>query len=178
MTKKNQKNDSEEINVESIESEEDLKEKQDSSSNSDENSGEEKKDEDLNTKYLRLMADFQNFKKRSENERNNVYNYANEEIICQLLEVFDNFERALDYDTDENFKKGMVMIFEQLKGVLKKFGVEEIDAMNQEFDPNLHNAVMMIDTDEVESGKVCEVVLKGYKMKDRVIRPTMVKVAN
>ncbi|MEG0391406.1 MAG: nucleotide exchange factor GrpE [Anaerovoracaceae bacterium] len=135
-------------------------------------------DEDLNTKYLRLMADFQNYKRRSEKERGDIHAYANEKIVNQLLEVMDNFERALNHDSDDNFKEGMVMIFNQLKEVLKKSGVEEIEAENAEFDPNFHNAVMMEDTDAVESGKVSQVLQKGYTLNGKVIRPSMVKVAN
>lgn len=135
-------------------------------------------DEDLNTKYLRLMADFQNFKKRSAKERADIHAFANEKILVQLLEVMDNFERALDHDADEGFKDGMTMIFDQLKEVIKKSGVEEIETENAEFDPNYHNAVMMEDTDEVKSGMISEVLQKGYTLNGKVIRAAMVKVAN
>lgn len=138
-------------------------------------------DEELNVKYMRLMADFQNFKRRSERERSEIYARANETIVTQLLEVLDNFERALADENateDENFRKGMEMIFTQMKDVLSKSGVSEIDAEGQDFDPNFHNAVMMEDTDKVESGKVSEVLQKGYTLNGRVIRPSMVKVAN
>lgn len=138
-------------------------------------------DEELNVKYMRLMADFQNFKRRSERERSEIYARANETIVTQLLEVLDNFERALTDENateDENFRKGMEMIFTQMKDVLSRSGVSEIDAEGQDFDPNFHNAVMMEDTDKVESGKVSEVLQKGYTLNGRVIRPSMVKVAN
>ena len=138
-------------------------------------------DEELNVKYMRLMADFQNFKRRSERERSEIYARANETIVTQLLEVLDNFERALTDENateDENFRKGMEMIFTQMKDVLSRSGVSEIDAEGQDFDPNFHNAVMMEDTDKVESGKVSEVLQKGYMLNGRVIRASMVKVAN
>lgn len=138
-------------------------------------------DEALNTKYLRLMADFQNFKRRTEKDKSEIYARANESIVTELLTVSDNFERALAEDTasaDENFLKGMELIFEQFKGVLEKFGVKEIEAEGADFDPNFHNAVMMEDTDKVESGKVSEVLQKGYTLNGRVIRASMVKVAN
>ncbi|MCI2061458.1 MAG: nucleotide exchange factor GrpE [Eubacteriaceae bacterium] len=141
----------------------------------------ETEDEDLNTKYLRLMADFQNFKKRAQKQRSETLAYANAEIVGQLLEVLDNFERALDRDVDEEeagFKEGMRMVFDQLKGVLDKAGVEEIEALGTVFDPNFHNAVMTEDTDEYESGQVSGVMQKGYTLKGRVVRPAMVKVAN
>ena len=135
-------------------------------------------DEDLNTKYLRLMADFQNYRRRSEEDRSKIHAFANEKIVSQLLDILDNFERALDHDADEGFKNGMEMIFNQLKDVLLKSGVKEIEANNEEFDPNFHNAVMMEDTDKVESGKISEVLQKGYTLNGKVIRAVMVKVAN
>ena len=135
-------------------------------------------EEELQTKYMRLMADFQNFKRRAEKEKLDNAAYANEKIVVQLLEVMDNFERALEHEAGEEFKKGMVMIFDQLQSVLEKAGVEEIDTEDADFDPNFHNAVMMEDTEEVESGKVSAVLQKGYKLHGKVIRPSMVKVAN
>jgi molecular chaperone GrpE len=141
----------------------------------------DEEDEELNVKYMRLMADFQNFKRRSERERSEIYARANEGIVTQLLDVADNFERALSDDSageDENFRKGMQLIFNQFKDVLTKSGVAEIEAEGAQFDPNFHNAVMMEDTDKVESGKVSEVLQKGYTLNGRVIRPSMVKVAN
>lgn len=141
---------------------------------------EKTEDEDLNTKYVRLMADFQNFKKRTEKQKSEIHAYANEKIVMGLLEVMDNFERALMVD-DENiasFKEGMELIFKQLKDVLTGAGVAEIEAENAVFDPNFHNAVMMEDTDKVESGMVSEVLQKGYTLNGKVVRPSMVKVAN
>jgi molecular chaperone GrpE len=140
----------------------------------------DEKDEALETRYLRLMADFQNYKRRSEKEKADVYAYANEKIVVQLLDVIDNFERALDCaDTAEKaFAEGMEMIFRQLRDVLKNSNVEEIEALGLDFDPNFHNAVMMEDTEEYESGKVSAVLQKGYTLNGRVIRATMVKVAN
>ena len=136
-------------------------------------------DEALNVKYLRLMADFQNFKRRTEKEKSDIYAFANEKIVSELLNVIDNFERALALGQEgDSFVEGMSLIFKQLQGVLEKAGVKEIEALGQEFDPNFHNAVMMEDTDEYESGKVSEVLQKGYTLNNRVIRPSMVKVAN
>lgn len=137
-------------------------------------------DEALETKYMRLMADFQNYKRRTEAEKSNVYAYANEQIVLRLLEVIDSFERALDHkDTAEGaFAEGMEMIFRQLLDVLKNSNVEEIEALGKEFDPNFHNAVLMEDTDEYESNTVSAVLQKGYTLNGKVIRPSMVKVAN
>ena len=153
-------------------------ESEDKTESADDNSEE---DEELNVKYMRLMADFQNFKRRADRERSEIYARANENIVTQLLDVADNFERALADDSaeeDENFRKGMEMIYSQLMEVLAKAGVSEIIAEGEEFDPNFHNAVMMEDTDKVESGKVSEVLQKGYTLNGRVVRPSMVKVAN
>ncbi len=151
------------------------------SSEEKEKTGEEaKEDEDLNTKYLRLMADFQNYKKRTEKQKSEIHAYANEKIVLKLIEVMDNFERALGADASEedSFKEGIEMIFKQLSDVLTDAGVKEIEAESTVFDPNFHNAVMMEDTDKVESGMVSEVLQKGYTLNGKVIRPAMVKVAN
>ena len=136
-------------------------------------------DEDLNNKYLRLMADFQNFKRRTEKEKSDIYAFANEKIVSQLLDVIDNFERALEHaPEDDGFSEGMKMIFKQLCDVLDKSGAEEIKALGEDFDPNFHNAVMMEDSQEYESGKVTAVLQKGYLLNNKVVRPAMVKVAN
>ena len=136
-------------------------------------------DEALNVKYLRLMADFQNFKRRTEKEKSDIYAFANEKIVSELLNVIDNFERALALGQEgDSFATGMSLIFKQLQGVLEKAGVKEIEALGLDFDPNFHNAVMMEDTDEYESGKVSCVLQKGYTLNNKVIRPSMVKVAN
>lgn len=136
-------------------------------------------DEALNTKYLRLMADFQNYKRRAEKEKGDIYAYANEKIVVELLNVLDNFERALQHEAaDESFAEGMRMIFKQLTDVLEKSGLEEIKAQGEEFDPNFHNAVMTEDNPDYESGKVTAVLQKGYLLNKKVIRPSMVKVNN
>ena len=138
---------------------------------------EEKKEE--SQKYIRLMAEFQNYKKRVEKEKKDTYAFANEKIVTELLDVIDNFERALETDCDnEKFYEGMNIIFDQFQGVLIKAGLEEIKALGEEFNPTYHNAIMMQDSDEHESGKVITVMQKGYKLKNKVIRPSMVVVAN
>lgn len=140
---------------------------------------ETEEDEALSAKYLRLMADFQNYKRRVEKEKSDIYAYANEKIVSELLAVMDNFERALLCETaDEGFAEGMRMIFKQLTGALEKAGLEEINALGEDFDPNFHNAVMTEDNASYESGKVTEVMQKGYMLNKKVIRPSMVKVNN
>lgn len=147
---------------------------------SENDQGASAEDEALETKYLRLMADFQNYKRRTASEKENIYAYANEKIVSELLTVIDNFERALDHTetADDSFVQGMKMIYDQLIAVLDKSNVQEIKALGEDFDPNMHNAMLMADSDEYESGKVCEVLQKGYTLNGRVVRPAMVKVAN
>ncbi len=136
-------------------------------------------EEDGDAKYLRLMADFQNYKKRVEKEKKDLYSYANEKLVTELLAVLDNFERALSHeDAGDGFKEGMEMIFKQLVDVLEKSGLAEIAALGEDFDPNFHNAVMTEETEEYESGKVSGVLQKGYTLNGKVIRPSMVKVVS
>lgn len=136
-------------------------------------------EEALNIKYMRLMADFQNFKRRTEKEKSDIYAFANEKIVKELLDVIDNFERALAAGNNgDKFLEGMEMILKQLLAVLERAGVTEIKCLGEEFDPNFHNAVMTEDSTEYESGKVTEVLQKGYILNGRVVRPVMVKVAN
>lgn len=137
----------------------------------------QKKEDD--EKYMRLMAEFQNYKKRVAKEKQDIQSFANEKIITELLEVLDNFERSLENsgDADENYVKGMEMIFQQLKTAMEKAGLKEIQALGEDFDPAVHNAVMQEESDELESGKVSKVLQKGYKLNDKVIRAAMVAVA-
>lgn len=137
-----------------------------------------KEEEELNVRYLRLAADFQNYKRRVEKEKSDIYAYANEKIVVELLDVIDNFERALEHSNDsEGFSEGMNMIYKQLKGVLEKSGVEEMNTVGEPFDPNIHHAVLTENSVEYDSGKVTMVLQKGYLLNKKVIRPAMVKVA-
>lgn len=148
----------------------------------EESSKEDKDDEDLNTKYMRLMADFQNFKRRTEKQKSDIYAYANEKITQKLIEVVDNFERALvvepETEHEKAFKDGMELVLKSLLDAMESIGVAEIEAYDKVFDPNIHSAVMMQDSEEVVSGNVCEVLQKGYTLNGKVVRPSMVKVAN
>ncbi len=144
-------------------------------------------DEDLNEKidelqdqYLRLYAEFDNFRKRTAKEKMETYGDATAKCVEQLLPVVDNFERALDApSSDAQYKSGMEMIFTQLKAFLDKLGVTEIEALGAEFDPNIHQAIKQSEaTEEYPENTVCEVFQKGYQLKDRLIRPAMVAVAN
>lgn len=140
---------------------------------------EEKKEETSDDRYVRLYADYQNLKKRSENERQEARLDAKIDVAKEILPILDNFERALAIETeDEKFKEGVMLILKQLNDALNKVGVTEIEALGNDFDPNYHSAVLMEDSEEYESGKVTEVIQKGYMINNRVIRPSMVKVAN
>lgn len=146
----------------------------------EDNSKKAEAEENGDAKYLRLMAEFQNYKKRVAKEKSDIHSYANEKIVTELLEVLDNFERALaaDNSTDvEGYAQGMKLIFDQLLGVLTKSGLVEVKALGEEFDPNMHNAVMTTDSEEYDSNKVCSVLQKGYTLNGKVIRPSMVTVA-
>ena len=141
---------------------------------------EEAPDEDAQNKYLRLAADFQNYKRRVEKEKSDIYSYANEKIATDLLSVLDNFERAFDHAedvADKGFVSGMQMIQKQLIGLLEKNGIAEIPTEGQPFDPNLHHAVMTEQAGDAASGTVTAVLQKGYTLNSKVIRHSMVKVA-
>ena len=138
-------------------------------------------------RYMRLMAEFQNYKRRAAKEKTDTLQYANEKIVGDLLPVIDNFERALATETDdlegyakgmqlEGYAKGMQLIFEQFKKALENAGLEEIKAMDEEFDPNVHNAVMTDNIEDKDDGKITKVLQKGYKLRDKVVRPSMVAV--
>ncbi len=129
-------------------------------------------------RYMRLMAEFQNYKRRAAKEKTDTLQYANEKIVGDLLPVLDNFERALETKTEdiEAYVKGMQLIFEQLKTALGTAGLEEIKAMDESFDPNVHNAVMTETIEDKEDGTITKVLQKGYKLRDRVVRPSMVAV--
>lgn len=128
-------------------------------------------------KYMRLFAEFDNFRKRTSKEKTEAYGDAAAKTISELLPAIDNFDRALDTPCeDANFKKGIEMIFSQLSDIFAKLGVTEIEALGKPFDPNLHNAIKQVDNPDGESDVVCEVFQKGYKLGDRIIRHSMVAV--
>ncbi|MGM9566348.1 nucleotide exchange factor GrpE [Evtepia sp.] len=130
-------------------------------------------------KYLRLLAEYDNYRKRSQKEKENAWTSAKADTAKEFLPVYDNLERALKQETaDEAYAKGVQMIMTQLKNVLEKLGIEEIPAQGETFDPNVHNAVMHIDDEELGENVVAEVFQAGFRIGDKVIRHAMVKVAN
>ena len=137
----------------------------------------------LNEKLLRITADYQNMKRRADEELQKAYKYDGEDVIKELLNVVDNFERAIKLDdtnlTDElsKFLEGFKMIYSSLVNILNDKNVYEIICLNEEFDPNKMNAVLTEKVEGVDPGKVVEVLQKGYIYNDKVIRPAMVKVS-
>ena len=133
----------------------------------------------LNDKHLRCLAEYDNFRKRTAKEKDNIFSDGLIFAIKGVLDVFDNFERALKCETQDNeFKKGCELIFKQLQEAIKKLGVEEIQTDSQVFDPTYHNAVMHIEDEQYGQNQIVETLQKGYKLGDNVIRYAMVKVAN
>lgn len=136
--------------------------------------------DEAENKQLRMHADFENFKRRLQNEKLTIEKYKAQSVVTDLLPALDNFERALKVEqVDEKlqpFIQGMEMVYKSILEVLKNEGVEQIEAVGQPFDPHLHQAVMQECNNEYEPNTIIEEFQKGYKLKDRVIRPSMVKV--
>ena len=167
-----------EENTENQENTEEQKTEEQTETKTEEKPEEKKEDEDLNTRYMRLMADFQNFRRRTEKEKSDIYAYGNEKLVADLLPVLDNFERALAAAAEgDKFAEGMQLIYKQMVDVLVKNKVEEIKAEGQVFDPNLHNAVMRQAKEGAESDTIITVLQKGYTLNGKVVRPSTVIVA-
>lgn len=144
-----------------------------------ENAEKEKQLKDLNDKWLRSVAEFENYRKRSRKEWELLKQQSKTEVILEILSTIDDFERAFSVveDEDSEFVQGIKLIYNNLIGVLEKFGVREIESLDKSFDPNFHMAVGQLETDDVERGHVAEVIQKGYRLDDTVIRPARVIVA-
>ncbi|MBQ5584676.1 MAG: nucleotide exchange factor GrpE [Ruminiclostridium sp.] len=130
-------------------------------------------------KYLRLLAEYDNYRKRSQKEKETAWTTAKADTAKEFLPVYDNLERALKQETaDEAYAKGVQMIMTQFKTTLEKLGIQEIPALGETFDPNLHNAVMHIEDENLGENVVAEVFQTGFQTGDKIIRHAMVKVAN
>ena len=145
----------------------------------------DKKDEmidDLTDRVKRVMAEFENFRKRTEREKTQMYEIVESDVIEKMLPVLDNFERGIQSISEEELNtpvgEGMTMIYRQMLGVFEQIGVQAIEAVGTEFDPNLHNAVLHVEDEEAGENVVVEELQKGYRYHDTVIRHSMVKVAN
>lgn len=142
----------------------------------------DQKIEELNDRLLRNMAEFENFRNRSEKEKTAMFEIGAKSVIEKILPVVDNFERGLDAVSEEEkespFVKGVEAVYKQLSTVFEEIGVVPIEAVGKEFDPNLHNAVMHDEDDSMEANIISEEFQKGYMYKDSVVRHSMVKVVN
>ncbi|MCC8098193.1 MAG: nucleotide exchange factor GrpE [Eubacterium sp.] len=135
---------------------------------------------ELNDRLLRNLAEFDNYRKRTTAEKAAMYSAGAADAAEKLLPVLDNFERALssEQDKENSLYKGVEMIFKQMNEAFKSIGITEIEAEGKTFDPNVHNAVMHIEDESLGENVVSQVLQKGYKINDKVIRPAMVQVAN
>ena len=138
----------------------------------------EEKLAEANDKYVRLFAEYDNYRKRTAKEKTETYQNAAVQCVEKLLTVIDSFERSLEAEcSDENFKNGMQLIWGQLQNFLTQMNVKEIEALGAEFDPNIHNAIQQLEDTDYASNHVCQVFQKGYMLGDKLIRPAMVAVA-
>ena len=129
-------------------------------------------------KYLRMAAEYDNFRRRSREEKDGIYDNALSDTVKELLPIVDNLERAYGFEDAEKVKEGLVMIAKSTADVLAKLGVEEFGKAGETFDPNIHNAVFHVDDDSYGEGEIVEVFQKGYKKGKHIIRFAMVKTAN
>jgi molecular chaperone GrpE len=161
--------------------EEEKTEKSEESKESDVSEAEEAKkaeEENLQNKLVRLQADFLNYKARTEKEKTAAYGNAAADVVKDLLEVVDNLERAITAEANvSSLKEGVQMVYTQFMGILNKKGLKEIDALNKPFDANIHYGVAFDSECDAEDNTVIEVFQKGYTFNERVIRPSMVKIA-
>ena len=189
VTAETETEETEEVTEESCEAEENSEEAE-TEEKSEEKKGffkkkKDKKDEkieELTDRVKRQMAEFDNFRKRTEKEKASMYEIGAREIIEKILPVVDNFERGLAAVPEENkedaFVAGMDKIYKQMMTVLEEIGVKPIEAVGQEFDPNFHNSVMHVEDEELGENVIAEEIQKGYMYRDAVVRHSMVKVAN
>lgn len=176
MSKKKREENAEEIKNETVETKEETAEAVSEKTETDLLKEELAAEKD---KHLRLMAEYDNFRKRSQKEREALYTDVKADTIAKLLPVYDNLERALKAPTtDEAFYKGVEMTMTQLLDIFDKMGVKPIAAEGEKFDPERHNAVMHVDDDSVEDNTIVEEFQKGFILGEKVIRFSMVKVAN
>ena len=131
-----------------------------------------------NDKYLRMAAEYDNFRRRSREEKDATYENAMADTVAEILPIIDNLERAAQYDAEGSVKEGLVMISKSVETVLAKLGVESVGKVGDKFDPNLHNAVMHDEDDSLGENEIVEVYQKGYKKGNKIIRFAMVKTVN
>ena len=176
-----QQSDAEQKSEEETDSKDDKSDKKKSFFGKKDNKLQDKVDE-LEDRVKRQMAEFENFRKRTDKEKTAMFETGAKSVIEKILPVVDNFERGLaglsEEEKKQPFAEGMAMVYKQLMTELDKLEVKPIEAVGCEFDPNLHNAVMQVESDEYESGIIAQELQKGYTYRDTVVRHSMVKVAN
>ena len=183
-TVENESAEAEEIETETVETVEETEKttKEKTKKNKKKKDEKDEKIEELSDKLLRQMAEFDNFRKRTEKEKSAMYEIGAKDIIEKLLPVVDNFERGFltvaEEDKEDAFVTGMEMVYKQLMTMLETVGVKPIEAIGQEFNPDLHNVVMHVEDEEVGDNIIVEEFQKGYTYRDSVVRYSMVKVAN
>ena len=138
----------------------------------------QKEHDELQDKYLRVCAEYDNFRKRTQKERDGIFTDAYSDALKEILPIFDNLERAALYTEPDKLTEGLSLIWKSAKDTLTKLGVEEFGAVGEKFDPTIHNAVMHVEDESVGEEEIIEVFQKGYKRGDKIIRHAMVKVAN
>ncbi len=137
--------------------------------------------DEKNDQYLRLAAEYDNFRRRSQREKESLYAECKSSVVKELINVIDNFERCVSFNestTFEDYRKGVEMTYKQWNDALTKLGIEAFGEVGDEFDPNLHNAIMHTEDENLPENSIQNVLMKGYKIGDKVIRPAMVAVAN
>ena len=133
---------------------------------------------ELNDKYLRMLAEYDNYRRRSQKERESIYADVRADTVKKLLPVYDNLLRAVDKEPDENLRRGMEAILTQFRSILESLGVTEIEAVGKRFDPTLHEALLHIEDEKYGEGEIVLELEKGFKLGDKVIRFSKVQVAN
>lgn len=133
---------------------------------------------DAKDKYLRLAAEYDNFRKRSQKEKDGIYSDAVADTVKEILPIFDNLERAAIYEDAEKVAEGLAITAKSIDSMLSKAKIEKFGAVGEKFDPNIHNAVLHIEDDTLGEGVIAEVFQTGYRLQDKIIRYAMVKVAN
>ncbi len=181
MTDNNEKiNETEAAEPEEVKAEETVSEEKKKKSKKNDKLLEEKEAEinELNDKYLRLAAEYDNFRRRSAKEREGIYSDAYADAMAAIMPVIDNLERAAMYSDAEKVRAGLELTFKSFTDTLEKLGIKAFGEAGETFDPNIHNAVMHVEDEEKGEGEIVEVFQKGYAKGDKVIRYAMVKVAN
>ena len=174
MAKKNKTKSEEEIDEEDQSK---LQEKEESPSESKEESSQDEEIIELKSHIQRLQADFDNFRKQGEKQKQDLIRYANEGLIVKFLDIYEDMERALENSSnEEELREGLELIYSKMKNTLKKEGVEEIPAVGEKFDPFKHEALLTVDSPDHENNEIVDELMKGYTLKDKVIKYSKVRV--